>query len=290
MGNAYYETNSQGAGGTAGFAPVLGSDSSGGEQVIFTSPDPNTSVLSACPPAKSTCVTAVRAKRSMCPRRKRRTAAGPVGGMLMVLSQIYAGSVQEGGRVTAVFFTSHEELTNDANTGGEDGGNDLYLYSLKTGRLTDITPDTNAVDANGAEVIEFIGASSDGSLDISRRPVRWPRGRRPARAIYMYTISRPARDFHRSGYGVRGTQVQELTYSPEISSGISRRLSRLLLSQNRPHMNRKVGLRCICRCFLEPSGLVSCNPSGTPPVESATLPRRPKGGFYNLPSGTLPSP
>jgi len=60
-----------------------------------------------------------------------------------------------------VFFTSQEQLTNDATTGSEDQGNDLYRYDTQTGELIDIAPDST--DANGAEVQATLGASADGS-------------------------------------------------------------------------------------------------------------------------------
>lgn len=59
-----------------------------------------------------------------------------------------------------VFFTSQEELTNDATTGTEDQGNDLYRYDTQSGQLIDIAPDENA---NGAEVQGVLGSSADGS-------------------------------------------------------------------------------------------------------------------------------
>ena len=59
------------------------------------------------------------------------------------------------------FFTSQEELTNDANTGSADEGSDLYRYEPASGTLTDLTPDPG--DAQGAEVQGVLGASEDGS-------------------------------------------------------------------------------------------------------------------------------
>ncbi|HEY2632376.1 MAG TPA: hypothetical protein VGI26_08365, partial [Solirubrobacteraceae bacterium] len=59
------------------------------------------------------------------------------------------------------FFISHEELTNDANTGSADEGSDLYRYEPASGTLTDLAPDP--VDAQGAEVKGVLGASDDGS-------------------------------------------------------------------------------------------------------------------------------
>ncbi|HST54718.1 MAG TPA: hypothetical protein VLJ42_02345 [Solirubrobacteraceae bacterium] len=62
-----------------------------------------------------------------------------------------------------VFFTSSSELTNDANTGSSDGGNDLYQYDLQSGQLSDLTVDNNPADANGAQVQGVVGSSDDGS-------------------------------------------------------------------------------------------------------------------------------
>jgi hypothetical protein len=59
-------------------------------------------------------------------------------------------------------FTSREELTNEATTGSEDQGNDLYMFKADTGGLTDLTPD--GADANGAEVQGVLGMSEDGSF------------------------------------------------------------------------------------------------------------------------------
>ncbi|HWA52996.1 MAG TPA: hypothetical protein VG816_02375 [Solirubrobacterales bacterium] len=60
-----------------------------------------------------------------------------------------------------VFFTSPEELTNNATTGTKDEGNDLYRYDTQSGELIDIAPD--GTDPHGAEVQGVLGASADGS-------------------------------------------------------------------------------------------------------------------------------
>lgn len=59
------------------------------------------------------------------------------------------------------FFTSPEELTNDATTGTADQGNDLYRYSEESGELIDLAVDPG--DTNGAEVQGVLGTSVDGS-------------------------------------------------------------------------------------------------------------------------------
>ncbi len=64
-----------------------------------------------------------------------------------------------------VLFTSHSELTEDANTGRTAGvpnhqGSDLYSYDVGTGDLTDLTVDDNPADeAAGADVERVVGAS-----------------------------------------------------------------------------------------------------------------------------------
>jgi hypothetical protein len=63
---------------------------------------------------------------------------------------------------SVALFTSREELTNEATTGSEDQGNDLYMYKAGTGGLTDLAPD--GVAANGAEVQGVLGMSEDGAF------------------------------------------------------------------------------------------------------------------------------
>jgi hypothetical protein len=78
------------------------------------------------------------------------------------------------------FFTSCEKLTEDSTavSGSETGcaashdgnhpytwgrGLDLYSYDSGSGKLTDLTVDSNAGDALGADVVSVLGASADGS-------------------------------------------------------------------------------------------------------------------------------
>ena len=62
-------------------------------------------------------------------------------------------------------FTSHSELTEDANTGTTSGvpndqGADLYSYDVGSGELTDLTVDANPADVGaGADVEGVLGAS-----------------------------------------------------------------------------------------------------------------------------------
>jgi hypothetical protein len=81
----------------------------------------------------------------------------------------FAGTASaDGQKISTVFFTSHDELTDDANTGSSAQGNDLYAYDVATGSLRDLTPDSNPADPNGASVESpfgqvFVAADADGS-------------------------------------------------------------------------------------------------------------------------------
>jgi hypothetical protein len=59
------------------------------------------------------------------------------------------------------FFTSPGKLKNNATTGPNDEGNDLYRYEAESGGLLDLTPDSG--DPAGANVQGVLGASEDGS-------------------------------------------------------------------------------------------------------------------------------
>jgi hypothetical protein len=75
----------------------------------------------------------------------------------------YRGASADGSRV---LFTSSAELTEDAYTGSEGQGEDLYEYDLETGALTDLTATTEAQrveDPNGAAVLGVAQISEDGS-------------------------------------------------------------------------------------------------------------------------------
>jgi DNA-binding beta-propeller fold protein YncE len=62
------------------------------------------------------------------------------------------------------FFTSPQKLTEDATTGEEDQGNDLYRYDRSSDRLVDITADlADAENPSGAQVQGLLGVSEDGA-------------------------------------------------------------------------------------------------------------------------------
>jgi hypothetical protein len=69
------------------------------------------------------------------------------------------GASTDGGKV---FFTSSEKLTDDATTGVNSTGRDLYAYDLGSETLTDLSVDTNPADPQGADVQGVVGNSDDG--------------------------------------------------------------------------------------------------------------------------------
>jgi hypothetical protein len=73
-------------------------------------------------------------------------------------SAAFQGAAANG---SAAFFTSKEELTENAAT-GEDTGANLYRYDTATGGLEDLTVDTNPADLAGADVRQTL-VSADGS-------------------------------------------------------------------------------------------------------------------------------
>jgi sugar lactone lactonase YvrE len=79
-----------------------------------------------------------------------RTPADPQGEK----GKQYRGASSDGDRV---LFTSSEQLTNDANTGPERTGVDLYRYEVSSDSLIDISAESNTV--NGARVLGVVGYS-----------------------------------------------------------------------------------------------------------------------------------
>jgi len=72
--------------------------------------------------------------------------------------------VNSDGYLTSIaYFTSNRELTDNANTGTAGQGTDLYAYDAQTGKLTDVSHDSNSADTNGAQVQGLVGGTDDGS-------------------------------------------------------------------------------------------------------------------------------
>ncbi len=183
-----------------------------------------------------------------------------------------------------VFFTSSEELTNDATTGSADQGNDLYRYDTQTGELIDIAPDTT--DANGAQVRGVIGSSADGSSVYFDANGVLAAGASPGNcsqfggscSIYLWHEGQISFVAPTGGSLEHG----DLNWLPTNTNGccflnmkagrVSADGTLLFLSELSPTSYDSEGKREFYR--YEPGvGLecVSCNPIGAPPVGGATM-------------------
>ncbi len=257
-----------------------------GSQVVFTSPEPAVEGEPGCTSGE---IYVREGGTSTVQASASQKAGGDPHGPR---PKLYAGAAQEGGKIDTVFFTSSEELTNNSNTGSEDEGNDLYAYSLQSGRLTDITPDSNPADANGAGVMSFIGSSTDGSIvyfTATGALTSEPNGQGDtAQAgvsnLYVYDANTGTTRFIAPGNGVEGTRsartanIMRYNLTSEVTPD-GRHL--VFLSSERITSYDNVGSGCGGPCaevylYGEAGNqvvCVSCDPSGAPPTSSASLPQ-----------------
>ena len=304
MGNETYSGKYQGE----GFAPSMGEVSPDGSRVIFTSPDPQTETIAGCVPAEI--YVREDGTRTVEVSASQRPGGDPNG----TRPKVYVGSAEENGRISAVLFTSREELTQNSNTGSTDQGNDLYAYSLTTSRLTDLTPDENGQDANGANVLGFIGSSADGSLVyFTASGVLAPGAKENQSNLYVYDTANGQTTFIAPGSEISGPtpgvgsqgsyQGNNLTAEVTPDGQHLVFVSREQLTSydnNGPDclVFRSFPLAGACaEVYLYTASdnrvvCVSCDPDGKPPTGSAKLTTRqfPEGyGFFGNP-GTLPRP
>jgi hypothetical protein len=297
MGNAFYEYSNAGHGASRGFAPTKGAVSGDGSQVVFTSPDPQTQLVGCAPPrlyVRQGGVSTVEVSASQ------KTNGGGPGGVDShgPRAKLYVGSTEAGGRITAVFFTSSEELTNDANTGSEDQGNDLYEYDLQSGKLSDLTVDQNGQDPNGAGVINFIGAATDGSIVYFTASGVLAAGASAGQPnLYVYEAASGRTTFIASGDGVTGAHLG--TGQTEGGAGITSSVTpdgRQLVFASSENLTAYDQMGYVEVYLYDVSGnrlvCVSCNPSGAAPAGSATLPQVSIEGFVDGAEEpqTLPEP
>jgi hypothetical protein len=191
------------------------------------------------------------------------------------------------------FFTSPEKLTNNATTGPSDQGNDLYRYEVASGNLIDIAPD--AGDPGGAEVQGVLGTSADGSYvyfaangvlaegaslaECNSSPIA---GWSPGGSCNLYvwhegTIHYIARLEQGSGGQLPGLNWMPTNYVNGLRevnpAHVSTSGSTLVFEANSsPTSYDSEGDNEFYR-YNNTSGLtcVSCNPTGGPPVGSASV-------------------
>ncbi len=108
-----------------------------------------------------------------------------------------------------VFFASSSELTNDANTGGEDEGTDLYRYDTASGNLIDVAP---VSEGTGTRFLGFIGSGADGrSAYFVARSVLAAGGEEGEQNIYQWREGQPIRFI---GKLAQGAEPDEVNYVP----------------------------------------------------------------------------
>jgi hypothetical protein len=300
------------------FAPTEGAVSGDGLQVLFTSPEPAVEGDPGCHPGEIYLrqgATTVQVSASHRTNGKDEPAPDPHGPR----PKLYAGAAQEAGKINTVFFTSSEELTNSANTGSEDQGNDLYAYNVAKPvgeRLTDLTPDSNRADANGASVVAFIDASTDGSIVyftatgvLSSEPnSQGAKAQGGASNLYVYDANTGTTRFVAPGNGIEGVRSAGKDFS--AAGGVTSQATpdgRHLVFRSSEHITSDDKLSPACpptNEFGEPTGpaglcaevylydqpgnrvvCVSCDPSGAPPTSSAVLPAEMEIG-RNVPAST----
>jgi hypothetical protein len=296
MGNA----SKTGGSAAPSFAPTAGAVSGDdGSQVVFTSPEPGAvEGEPGCHPAEIYLregATTVQVSASQRTNGKDELVPDPHGPR----PKLYAGAAQEAERIDTVFFTSSEELTNNANTGSEDQGNDLYAYNFAKpvgARLTDLTPDSESTDLNGASVVAFIDASTDGSIVyftatgvLSAEPnSQGAKAQGGASNLYVYDANTGTTRFVAPGKGIAGARPEERGEHQVTPDG------RHLVFLSSEHITSDDTLSPACPTFNEageeisPTGFcaevylydepgnrvvcVSCDPSGAPPTAGAALP------------------
>jgi len=188
-----------------------------------------------------------------------------------------------------VLFTSSEELTNDATTGSADQGNDLYEYDVQTGGLTDIVPDTGDVD--GADVQGVLGMSDDGSFvyfvangvlapGASQGTCAFQQFGNRVCNLYVWHDGRVSFIAQLSANGSSGDFSDWTPFKPSPGSENTARVSAdgtalLFASKQSLTGYANNGFSELYRYSYSASGgrleCVSCDPSGSKPVGSATL-------------------
>lgn len=125
------------------------------------------------------------------------------------------------------FFTSAEELTDDANTGTATG-NDLYRFDVESGELVDLSVDAGSAD--GARVLGVLGVGEDGrSVYFAARGVLAAGGVEGEENLYLWrdgSVSHIATGLAPVNVGESIDQSPSWTYVPS-PDGRSVRVSRV---------------------------------------------------------------
>jgi hypothetical protein len=288
------------------FAPTAGAVSGDGSQVLFTSPEPAVEGEPGCHPGE---IYLREGATSVQVSASQRTVPDPNGPR----PKLYAGAAQEAGRINTVFFTSSEELTNNANTGSEDQGNDLYAYSFTKPvgeRLTDLTPVNNTPGPSSAAEVSFLSASTDGTLvyftassELTAEPnSQGDKAQAGASNLYVYDANTGTTRFVAPGNGIEGVRSARKAFiadsffaGGDVTSQVTPD-GRHLVFRSSEHITSydNVGAAEVY-LYDEPGNrvvCVSCDPSGAPPTAGAALPGETEVSFFGTTEDphTMPVP
>jgi hypothetical protein len=308
-----------------GCAPVAGAVSHDGSQVVFTSPDPFPYREGTPGCAAPELYIREDGKKTVQVSFSHRVGGDPRGPQ----EKVYAGSSEEDGRLNTVFFTSKEELTEDANTGPAGEGKDLYAYTLASGstppKLTDLTPENNTPGPGEAAELTYLGAATSGrfvyftaSSVLTPEPNSRGQAATPgASNLYVYDASTGVTRFIAPGAGLAPLHMGLQYANGETESRLTSELTPdgqhfLFVSQERVTAYDNFGPTCNSLntnegpvhspgpcdevyLYTPATGAltcVSCNPSGALPAGPARLPERMIEGFFDSRNepGTLPLP
>jgi NHL repeat len=203
-----------------------------------------------------------------------------------------------------VFFTSCEKLTDDStavSTFAADRchesaqGSDLYSYDTETGELTDLTVDSEAGDAKGADVLGLLGASEDGSYVYFVANGVLAAGASPGANLYLYhdgTTTFIAALRGESDSNDWSTRVNESAQNYLKTARVAASGKAVLFSSVRSLTGYDNAGKAEFYRYSATTGqldCVSCDPTGLPPLGRAEIASEPVPialGF-NLPGAFL---
>lgn len=186
-----------------------------------------------------------------------------------------------------VFFTSQEELTDDANTGINADGGDLYRYDVDADTLTDLTPDS--ADPSGAQVAGVIGTSDDGAYVyfVAMSRLDGAKGTDGQPNLYVRHGASPPQFLGTLDAGDANWWSQGFFSTPPPNRPVTPDGRHLLLTSTARLTGYDNAGHAEVYLFDGDSGdatCVSCDPSGASPGGDATT-RPPNGGAF--PTQTL---
>lgn len=180
-----------------------------------------------------------------------------------------------------VFFMSQEALTNDANTGSFDEGQDLYRYDTATGDLIDLAPEPEGA---GTEAFGLIGTSTDGSyVYFVAGAALAPGASQYEQNIYLWHQGEPIQYVATLVYGgepdeenFMNTKYRANTRGQKAARVTPDGRTLLFSSQFQPGLNETYK-SAIFRWELGGNGVncVSCNPTGLQQSFYASLQQTP---------------